>query len=533
MVKKTLFALIIAFLTLTAFADYKFEVVSNYSTYDIQTDGSAIINYKMTFKNIGQPIDVVDIGLPDDNYVLSSAQAFVNGAKLEDIRKSEYVAVGVEVHLGQYQILPGNEGTLEFSISSTNRVFDDDKDPNYASTEFMTTFYGSQYTEGTTRLGCQFTLPPGVLPEEPRYHTEPPTKSFVDDKGRVVYQWIKEGASPSEGYTFGASFPRKYVTNVTKKPHTPAFIKAIGGLISGFFQLVFGNIPCFCIFFFVGSFILSAINAHRRKMKYLPAEVGIDGVEVRRGLTVPEVAALLEEPLNKILALILFGMIRKGQLKVVTQKPLKLEKIGSAPLADLSYEKQFLLAVEDDGIVNEKEAVTILTDLVKKVGEKMKGFSRKKSIEYYRQIMKKAWDEVGKDDYSESFEWLILDKNFEDEAERRYPGGRVPVPIVFGPIFHPTSTGGYSGGSTGAPIPSSGTGQSGGGIVSSANAIVSGVEGFSNNLAGSLPGLATQVTSKTNPVPVSTGGGSSSGGGHCACACACAGCACACAGGGR
>ena len=146
--------------------------------------------------------------------------------------------------------------------------------------------------------------------------------------------------------------------------------------------------------------------------------------------------------------------------------------------------------------------------------------------------MKKAWDEVGKDNYSESFEWLILDKNFEDEAERRYPGGNVPVPIVFGPIFHPTSTGSYSGG--GAPIPSGGTGQSGGGIVSSANAIVSGVEGFSNNLAGSLPGLATQVTSKTNPVPVSTGGGGGrSGGGGCACACACAGCACACAGGGR
>ena len=39
--------------------------------------------------NIGQPIDIVDIGLPDDNYVLSSAQAFVNGAKLDDILMQE------------------------------------------------------------------------------------------------------------------------------------------------------------------------------------------------------------------------------------------------------------------------------------------------------------------------------------------------------------------------------------------------------------------------------------------------------------
>ncbi len=110
MVKRTLLALILFLLTLAALADYKFEVVSNYSTYEIQTDGSAIINYKITFKNIGQPIDIVDIGLPDDNYVLSSAQAFVNGAKLDEIRKSEYVAVGVEVHLGSTRSSPGTRG---------------------------------------------------------------------------------------------------------------------------------------------------------------------------------------------------------------------------------------------------------------------------------------------------------------------------------------------------------------------------------------------------------------------------------------
>jgi len=529
MVKRTLFALVIAFLAIPAPAEYKFEVVSNYSTYDIQNDGSAVISYKLAFRNIGQPIDIVDIGLPDDNYDLSSAQASIGGTRLSDIRKSEFVAVGVEVHLGQMQIPAGSEGTLDFSIRSSNRVFEDDKDPEYASTEFMTTFYGAEYCEGATRLGCQFILPEGVLPEEPRWHQNQPTSSFVNDKNRVVYQWIIESASPSSGYTFGASFPRKYVTQITAKPKTPPFIKAIGGLVSGIFQLIFGNIPCFCVFFFVFSFIASAVNAHRRKMKYLPAEVGMDGAEVRRGLTVPEVGALLEEPLNKILALILFGMIRKGYVKVLSQKPLKIEKTAGMPVPDLSYEKAFLTAVEGDGVVNEKEAVAILTDLVKKVGEKMKGFSRKKSLDYYRQIMTKAWDEVGKDNYSESFEWLILDKRFEDEAARRYPDGRVPVPIVFGPIFH---GGSYGGGGMSAPIPSGGSGDSGGGgIVSSANAIVSGVEGFSNNLAGSLPGLATKVTSVTNPPPVSTGGGSGGGGGHCACACA--GCACACAGGGR
>lgn len=523
MVKKLLLTFFLLGITLTASADYKFEVVDNHSIYDIQKDGSAQIRYHLKFRNHGQPIDVVDIGLPDKDYKISTAGAFINGAKVKEIRKSEYVATGVEVRLGDKQILNGNEGTLEFVIMSYNRVYKDYKDPNYAGTEFMPTYYGSQYTEGTTRLGCRFIFPEGVKPVEPRYHGTPFTKAFVNEQNRVVYEWVIEKASPSTGYTFGASFPKKYVTHVVEKKDPPALIAFLGGIVSAFFQFFFANVPCFCVFFFVGFAILGIVNGNRRKMKYMPATVGMDGVEVRRGLTVPEVSSLMEQPLNKILALVLFAMMRKGYLKIVSQKPLKLEKTeGKTP--GLSYEKEFLEAVDDDGVVDEKEAVRILTDLVKRVVEKMKGFGRKKTLAYYEQIMKKAWNEVGKEDYSESFEWLIIDKAFGFEATRRYPSGNIPVPIVFGPIFHSPST--YGGGGTSLP-----TGNSGGGIVSSANSIVSSIEGFSNNLAGSLPGLATKVTSATNPVPVSTGGRSSGGG--CACACACAGCACACAGGGR
>jgi hypothetical protein len=522
MVKRLFAALLFLLLAPAVFAAYKFEVVQNYSVYDIQTDGSVQIRYSIKFKNAGQPIDIVDIGLPDDNYDLSSGKAKIDGNVLNDIRKSTYLPSGVEVHLENLSIPAGKEGTLEFSINTQDRVYEDDKDLNYASTEFMPTYYGSEFTSGTTKLGCQFIFPKGVLPEEPRYHMNEPTKSFVNDEGRVVYVWVNENASPSTGYEFGASFPRKYVTHIIKKPVTPPILTFLGGIIGGFFNLIFGNMPCFCVFIFISFVVTGIVNDRRRRIKYLPATVGMDGVEVRRGLTVPEVAALMEQPLNKILALMLFGMIRKGYVKVATQKPLKLEKT-TEKIPEISYEKEFLNAVADDGVVNEKEAVAIMTDLVKRVGEKMKGFSRKKSLAYYQEIMKKAWDQVGSENYSESFEWLMIDKDFEQEATRRYPTGNVPVPMIFGPIFHSPSA--YGGGT---PVPTS----SGGGIVSSAHSIVSGIEGFSNNLAGSLPGLATKVTNATNPVPVSTGGGGHSGGG-CACACACAGCACACAGGGR
>jgi len=527
MVKKLSLIIFFIIFQLFLFAQYSFEVVSNYSTLEIKEDSSVIIYYTITFKNYGKPIDIVDIGLPDNNYDLKTARASISGFQLNDIRKSSYLPVGVEVHLNEKKIPSGKEGTLEFSIVTYKRIFQDDNDPNYASVVFMTTYFGSEFTRGTTRLGCQFIFPKGVKPEEPRYHSTKFTEAFKDKNGRVVYRWMIENASPSQGYTFGASFPKKYVKEVVTVSAAEKMLSAFFAVVGSFFNMIFSNIPCFCFLFFIGAFILSAINGYRRKMQYLPATVGMDGVEIRRGLTVPEVAALMEEPLNKVLALILFGMMRKGYIKIVSLKPWpKIEKISEKE-PELSYEKELLKAISDDKTINQNEAKEILVDLIKRVQEKMKGFSRKKTLLYYKDIMKRAWEEVGKDNYEESFEWLVADENFKDEVIRRYPSGNFPVPVVYGPIFghtSPTFAGGI--GTTGNfPSASANT------IFTSANNFVTSIEGFSHNLANSLPALASKVTDVTNPVPQSSGGGHSGGG--CACACACAGCACACAGGGR
>jgi hypothetical protein len=523
MVKK-IAIFILLFFTLSLYASYQFEVVRNFSTLDIKPDSSVIIYYSITFRNYGQPIDIVDIGLPDNNYHLNSAKASIDGVNLSTILKSSAIPVGVEVHLDNKAIPSGKEGTLDFSIVTKKRIYQDEKDPNYASVVFMTTYFGSEYTSGNTRVGCQFLFPIGAKPDEVRYHQTPFTRASVNKDGRVLYEWIVENGSPSKGYTFGASFPKKYVKEVIKVSAFEKVLKAFGALIGSFLKFFFANIPCCFVVFFIFVFIMGAINGYRRKMQYLPPSVGMDGVEIRRGLTVPEVAVLMEEPLNKVLSLILFGMLRKGYIKIVSTTPtLKIEKVGDKE-PDLSYEKELLKAITDDQKINEKEAQAILVDLIKRVTEKMKGFSRKKSILYYKEIMKKAWDQVGKENYEDAFEWLVADKDFKEESLKRFPSDNFPIPIVYGPIFGRH----YGGGGGGGTIPS----QSSGSIITSAGNFVSSLENFSSSLANSLPGLSTKVTDVTNPVPKSSGGGGYSGGG-CACACACAGCACACAGGGR
>lgn len=497
-------------------AEYKFQVPQNRCVVTVNKDASVSVDYTITFANEGQPIDIIDVGFPDNNYDTGEVKAELDGQPVTDIRPSTAVENGVEIHVEDRAIPAGKTGTLHLTARLNERVFPDDKDPQYASLVFSPTWYGAEYTSGITHLACEFVLPEGVAPEEPRYHELQFTSARVED-GRVHYVWEVPQASPSRQYTFGASFPKRVMERLAEKPKGPGVGEKMA---AAFFGLLQNSLGCFCPLCFFGFFVFGIIQSRKRRLQYLPPSVGIEGTEVRRGLTVPEVAVLMQRPVDKVMALLLFGMIRKNLVKVTARNPLKLEVLpGETP--QFSYESEFAKAVQDDGRIDQKEAVRIMTDLIKRVQEKMKGFSRAKSLAYYKEIMAKAWDQVGSEDYSQAFEWLLLDEAFGATAAKRYGANPMPTPLWWGTVW---GTGHAGGGpvSGGGGVP---------GAVSGANTIVSGLESFGHDLVNSVPGLATAVTQQTNPVPVSSGGGHSGGG--CACACACAGCACACAGGGR
>lgn len=522
---KRFIPLFLLIFTLLNFAQYKFEILRNFSTIEIEKDSSVIVHYSLTFKNHGAPIDIVDIGLPDENYILSTAKASINGKNISDIRKSTVLQSGVEIHLKENAIPPNSTQTLDFSIVTKKRIYEDDLDKNYASIVFMTTYFGKEYTLSTTKLGFQIIFPEGVKPNEVRYHKTKFTEAFIDNRGRVVYRWIINDASPSQGYVFGASFPKAYVSEVIRVTPLQKILNSLKSLFFAFLSLFFNLLPCFCIFTFIGLTILGIIQNRKRMMQYLPPSVGMDGVEIRRGLTVPEVAVLMEEPLPKVLLFIIFGMVKKGYIEVISKTPfLKLKKKGDFSDSDmdnmLSYEKELLKAINDDNTINQNEARDILIDLIKRVQSKMKGFSRKKTLEYYKSIIKKAYDEVKNENFEESFEWLLLDKELRNEIPIRFGSTAIRVPSYVGTVILPKES---------TPT-SSHTPSYLDSLITSANNFVTAFENFSNTFSNQLPALATKVTEVTNPPPPTHTGGS---GGGCACACACAGCACACAGGGR
>jgi hypothetical protein len=510
-------------------------------------DGNVDILYALTFTNspAADPIDFVDVGFPNSNYALSNVSASVNGNPITDIEYSPYVDNGVALGLGSNAIRPGQTGVVNVLVRGLERVlFQDDQDESYASAVFSTTYFDSDFVQGNTLVQVTFHLPPGVQPEEPRWHAAPagfpdePQTGF-DDQGRITYTWINSDARGDQAYKFGASFPKSYV------PESAVFQPTISDRVQIPADDLIGGLICigFAIFF-LAIFIVGIYSSRKRQLQYLPPKISIEGYGIKRGLTAIEAAILMEQPMDKILTMILFATIKKGAAEVVSKDPLELAITSPLPESLRPYEVSFLQAFTLKGKERRKALQGTMVDLVKSVSNKMKGFSRKDTLKYYQSITQKAWEqveaagtpEVTSEKFDEVFEWTMLDKDFDGRTREVFRDRPIFIPIWWGrydPTYGRPTTARTS---TGAPQPVTGGGLSRPTLPGAdfAATVVTGIQDFSANVVGNITEFTGNITNKTNPVPKTSSGSSrSSGGGGCACACACAGCACACAGGGR
>jgi hypothetical protein len=571
-----LVAMLFAFTSSVAAQSYSFSVDQETVNVYWNSDGTMALDYIFSFTNDpgGHIIDFVDVGMPNGNYgSLSPALATPVGQAPNVSSEGSSADVGgkpvslssdfqgdgpygFSVDMGAYAIQPGQTGSVHISVGRiTGVLYKDTNEPDtYASGEFAPAYWTTAH--GNTNMTVIFHLPPGVLPQEPRYHNtqggwpcaNEPVAAY-DDQNRITYTWQCATANGSTQYTFGTSFPKQYVpAEAIVVPSAVSF--DLAGLLSG----LAGSMQTVCcigffILMFVGLPIFSAINSKKRKLQYLPPKIQIEGHGIKRGLTAVEAGILMEQPLDKVMTMILFGVVKKNAATVVTRDPLKLQLADPLPTDLRDYEKDFLQAFAADNLATRRKGLQEMTvKLVNSLSDKMKGFSRKETVDYYKSIMERAWQQIeaaGTPDvksqmYDEALEWTMLDKNY-DERTRRVFTGPVFIPMWWGhydPTFRPATS---APARTAAGMPSTSTGR--GSMTSLPGAtfavsVVGGVQNFSSKVIGDLTGFTNQVRQHTNPLPKSTSSGgwksSGGGGGHsCACACACAGCACACAGGGR
>jgi len=495
--------------------NYKFRVEKNISHVRINSDGSIDIEYQITFENLGDPIDVVDIGLPHDGYRLDTASADVNSFPLSDIRASSYIAVGVEVHLGEHAIPRGQTGTLNFRINNPKMVFPDTEDAAYASMQFSPTWFYPPFVVGTTRVEVHVHFPVGVSGTETKYHVVAPTyDTHLGDK--LVFTWVKEAAR-QEKMMVGVSFPSKYVDNVFD-PSEVVFVESMeatepfnwGGLAEWFPYVVIISIVV------VGA-LCGAISKRAKRMRYLPPETRIEGIGPCKGLDPIEAAVVLELPLSRIVALIMMQLIQKKCVKVKQVHPLRVDILRRDAPNLAKYEKSMLKALEpakfDDKKTRDRRLHNAVTKLIEGVRAKLKrGYSRKHTEDFYRGKIKHMWNRIEQDPQLEHLTWIALDEGYVKE-------------IAEDPVkqekLEPLWREGYY-----DYFPSSYRRRNMYYIFGD----------FEDEIVPDNTRLTHGVSKVTNPKAWiqssgwSSGGG---GGGFSSCACACAGCACACAGGGR
>jgi hypothetical protein len=429
----------------------------------------------------------------------------------------------------------------------------------YGSFKFSPNWFGSQYVSGTTNLQVTILLPAGIKTTETRYYqpeggwpgsTEPESK-LMDD-GRIFFTWVSDQANAYTQYTFGTSFPARVlaansiVTTPYQAPSSSSNSSGSSFDISNLCPWFF----CLGILGFFGLVFYSAtIGAKKRKMQYLPPKISMEGHGIKRGLTSVEAGILMEQPMDKIMTMILFGLLKKNAAEVVTKEPLVVKPASPIPPDLYGYETDFLLAFQSaDATAKRKLLQTMMVNLIKSVGEKMKGFSKKETVDFYQDIMRRAWEQVEQaatpevkgQVYEDVMDWTMLDNNYDKRTTQTFSGPVfIPAPSWWWRYdsSFPHTTSSVPTSSVGVPSTSSG-----GGHVSLpslpgsafAASVVGSVQNFSSNVLGNVTSFTSGVTNVTNPPPPpSTYRSSGGGGSSCACACACAGCACACAGGGR
>ncbi len=567
-----------AFIAPAKAQSYSFAVPELLMDVYVQTDASIHVVYDITFKNNpgAHPIDIVDIGTPKDTYNLSTMTASIDGVPLQTIRDSTYIDVGVEIPLREHQIPPGGTGTLHVEFDIPDFVYQDTTRDDYASMRITPTWFESGLVTGSGYTRVTIHTPSGVDPEDVLYQNE---KQPFDDKfvsgDRTVVVWEWQNVPATEERMVGVSFPKERMDRVIELGigdlvsmwvSDNPLIFVIGTMIfffslSGLFNFISGKKGCITVAVIAGMilfliyvpggiifvipvaiFLISLLKGVHSKDKYLPAIAQVEGGGIKRGLTAAEAAVILEVPPNKVLALVIFGMLKKGILRQVKTEPLQVEVMDAFKGQDKNqrlktaqqlgivihtYEHAFIDAIEENPgkPLHEIKLKDPMKKMVKHAAKRVEGFDLSDTQDYYRRIIKKAMEqakELGdipdfERNVDRNLEWILMNKDYRTtfDSRRNYH---------YHPIWIRTSSPGYGG------IGGGGSMGGGGGdnIDVSFGDVAGSFAGWFENTTGKIADTISPESLGTAPKPPPS---SSSGGGGCACA-GCA-CACACAGGGR
>jgi hypothetical protein len=381
-----------------------------------------------------------------------------------------------------------------------------------------------------------------VLPPDVTVNDVKTTENFYNGTstvdGRLAVYWEKPVIQANEQFLVGVSFPAKFLPNYN--PSSGGFSLGSLGTFIGIIGVLFAV------------FVFGLIIFKIRKSTYSSPKVSMETLGVKRGLTAVEASYLLDLKPTQIVTEILYSLLQKRAVWTKETKPsLKLQvlppyenKTGTKDNPLRYYEIDFLNALKADGTLDEEKLAHTIMFLRDTVAQKLQGYSRKDTVDYYRKIAAQAWTQVeqagtvelASNAYDEQLLWLMLDPNQRTRTETVFRDRVIqPNPLWFWwwygyTTYHPHPT--YIP-NVNAPAQSAKPPTIPG--ADFANNIATAVEKTSNNIVVNLEKFANAIVPpppKASHDPAHPKADCVCACAACACACACVSCACACAGGG-
>jgi len=484
----------------------------------------------INFVYIGQPKRDFTIGTAIDQYGHTLAAADASSG-------NDY-----KVRVNLYEPLTARQ-TVRFNLTTSvaHMIYEDTQNPGNVGMQFIPTWWQEA---SVLDLRVLIVLPSNVT--EDMVKTSVDWDNVLTEDDRLAVYWERRNLLPSQKYTFGVSFPKEYVKSYEKQPTGVAvFLQQYGlGL------LIFG----------VSAAAIGGVIYVVRKRPYLIPAIRMETLGIRHGLTAVEASYLLGAKPTAIVTEILYSLLKKRAVWVESAAPAVKLKVME-PFRDLRgqppetpplryYEIDFLIAIKEDGTLDEENLAKTVVFLRDTVEEKLRGYCRRDTIDYYGKVVAQAWEQVeqagtpelASKAYDEQLLWLFLDPNYKSRTEEAF-SDKVFEPSPFWlwywygyRHYHPKPT--YKPNietPTKAAKPPTIPG------ADFANNIAKAVEGTSNTIVANLEKFANAIApmmharsaaAKASTQPAHHRSSCVCACAACACVCACVSCACACASGG-
>ncbi|MFQ6088141.1 MAG: hypothetical protein ACE5K0_04490 [Candidatus Methanofastidiosia archaeon] len=489
----------------------------------VQKDSSLDMWYFLTIKTTLGPQKGIYFGIPKEDildYSVTSENAMLDVEK-QGSRLKIYFPVTAN---------SGDITRLKIHLVVPEMVYKDEE--GRVGVQFIPAYWDYQ---DVNILRVKLIAPEGVTKDE--LGVDPaPADNFGEENGRAFAYW-ERSLSKGEKFRCGISFPEGYVTNILEeKPR------------ANILPILIGLAIILIIVFSIGYGIYKVVGAAK---KYTDPIMSMESLGVRKDLDNIEAAVLLGAHPFKIINILLFGLVKKGRIKILKWSPVKVEILPTrekqksyhcpncgAPMKGKSekefceycgcevvfegmtfyYENQFLLkGIKKNGTLDGNGVRLVLKSLNRAVDRKIKGYCRRDTEKYYKEKIERYWGELKKVSpeeryrlFGENAGWLMIDEKFDGKADSTFRD----VDTIFRPtswwIWYNLPKGRYSG-------------------KEFAKEFRNGKKSIEKN-----PGVsAKKLAGITAPTTVAHSGKSCvCACVSCACACACVSCACACATGG-